>query len=126
MWPCLIEKAWLKIRGNSIKRVEQTSPEELFETFLPLPIQKFYLDEGVNSASKNLLSAIFENYDQKNKGYIVTSKKNPEHEIGLSGRKHFYLLCAFVFEGKKLFFLRNPCGEMDFRGMYAEIPREVT
>ena len=30
MWPCLIEKAWLKIRGNLAKRVEQTSPEELF------------------------------------------------------------------------------------------------
>lgn len=27
MWPCLIEKAWFKIRGNSAKRVEQTSPE---------------------------------------------------------------------------------------------------
>lgn len=38
MWPCLIEKAWLKMRGNLEKRVEQTSPEELFETFIPLPI----------------------------------------------------------------------------------------
>ena len=30
MWPCLVEKAWLKIKGNTAKRVEQTSPEELF------------------------------------------------------------------------------------------------
>jgi hypothetical protein len=30
MWPCVIEKAWLKFKGSSLKRLEQNSPEELF------------------------------------------------------------------------------------------------
>ena len=31
-----------------------------------------------------------------------------------------------MFEGKKLFYIRNPCRDMAFRGMYSQIPREVT
>lgn len=26
MWPCILEKAWFKIRGNAAKKVEQNSP----------------------------------------------------------------------------------------------------
>lgn len=43
MWTCLLEKAWLKIKGHSAKRVEHNNPEEVFQHFLPIPIQKIYL-----------------------------------------------------------------------------------
>lgn len=26
MWPCILEKAWFKIKGNSAKKVEQNLP----------------------------------------------------------------------------------------------------
>lgn len=26
MWPCILEKAWLKIKGNSARKVEQDTP----------------------------------------------------------------------------------------------------
>lgn len=53
----------------------------------------------------------------KEKGYIFRSKKNPEHDIGLSGGQYFYLLDTFV-EGKRMFYIRNPCSELGFRGLY--------
>lgn len=128
MWPCLIEKAWLKIRGNSAKRVEQTSPEELFDTFMPIPIEKVFLEQGINSASKSSLNKLFADYDPKSKtkDYILTSKRTPEIDIGLSGRRHFYLLDTFKYEGKRLLYLRNPCGEMPFRGLYSEVPPVIS
>lgn len=84
------------------------------------------MEEGVNASSKGAVFTLFENFDPKNKGYIITSKKNPEFDIGLSGRKHFYLLDTFKIGGKRLFYIRNPCVEMSFRGTYSQIPREVS
>lgn len=46
----------------------------------------------------------------------------PQHKIGISGRKHFYLLKIIVFEQRIYFYLRNPCGQFDFRGATKEIP----
>jgi hypothetical protein len=46
MWPCIIEKAWFKIQGNCVDKVEQNTPEELFFTFLQLPIEKYVFEEG--------------------------------------------------------------------------------
>jgi hypothetical protein len=38
----------------------------------------------------------FDTGNTKDKGYICKSKKNPEHNIGLSGGQYFYLLDTFV------------------------------
>lgn len=27
MWPCILEKAWFKLKDNSAKRIEQNTPE---------------------------------------------------------------------------------------------------
>lgn len=59
------------------------------------------------------------------KGYIVSSKFAPVHKIGISGRKHFYLLQIINYEGKKLFYMRNPCPNFDFRGGYRVIPEDL-
>lgn len=57
-----------------------------------------------------------------NKGYICKSKKNPEHDIGLSGARYYYILDTFIIDGKRMFYLRNPTGNTQFRGMYDKIP----
>jgi hypothetical protein len=55
-----------------------------------------------------------------NKGCVITTKKNPRHKMGISGRKNFYLIKSFDFEGKHLYYFRNPCAKaLDFRGKYA-------
>jgi hypothetical protein len=43
MWPSLLEKAWFKVKGNSAKRIEKNSPEEVFESFFSYPLKKFML-----------------------------------------------------------------------------------
>ena len=45
--------------------------------------------------------------------------------MGLSGRRHFYLMGSFIYEGRRLFYLRNPCGDMAFRGIYADLPEPL-
>ena len=47
IWPLILEKSWLKIRGSLDHRVEQGTPEDLFDTFLRFPIEKVTL-EGEN------------------------------------------------------------------------------
>lgn len=69
---------------------------------------------------------MFENFDKtgKNKGFIVKTKKNPEHLLGLAGGQYFYLLTTFVHE-KRMFYLRNPYPNSDFRGEYANPDRNI-
>lgn len=55
-----------------------------------------------------------------NFGCPVSTRENPKHKIGLSGY-HFYLISIFYFEGKDYFYLRNPCGQFDFRGTLKEV-----
>lgn len=57
-----------------------------------------------------------------NLGCVVTSKLRPHHKIGISGRKHYYCLKIIVFDQKIYFYLRNPCGQFDFRGSVNSIP----
>ena len=45
MWPCLLEKAWLKVKGNTGKRIEKAEPEDVFNAFLSLPSKYYPLDE---------------------------------------------------------------------------------
>lgn len=65
------------------------------------------------------------NIVNKNIGCIVTSKKEPPHKIGLSGRKHFYLKAVIEFQGRTLYYLRNPCGIFDFRGFNRSISSDL-
>ena len=60
-------------------------------------------------------------------GTIVTSRKQPIHQIGLSGRKHYYLMRVFDIDGKIYYYLRNPCGNFDFRGILQlkDIPEDL-
>ena len=93
---------------------------------MPVPIDKKFLNEADSPDSKAKLLKIFEeDKDLQNKSFIFVSKKSPEHDIGLSGRRYFYLLKSTTHEGKKIFYLRNPCGDMAFRGMYADVPSPV-
>lgn len=46
LWPLILEKTWLKVRGGLDHRVEQGSPEQVFDTFLRFPTQKIILDDG--------------------------------------------------------------------------------
>lgn len=60
------------------------------------------------------------------KACIITTKKEPPHKIGLSGNKYFYLLRCFIFGGKRLYYLRNPCeGSLDFRGSHRFVSEEL-
>ena len=56
----------------------------------------------------------------------MTTKMNPLHKLGISGNKHFYLIKAFKFEGKMLYYMRNPCIEsIDFRGTHRFPSKEL-
>lgn len=89
---------------------------------MPLPIEKHYLQDGLNTNPKQVLVNAFGTSEglPKNNGYILKSKKNPEHDIGLSGSKYFYLLDTFFVDGKRMFYAHNTCGEMLFRGIHDE------
>lgn len=73
--------------------------------------------------TKYSVNELFVDFDGagKEKGYIFKSKRNPEHDIGLSGSKYFYLLDTFIYDSKRMFYLRNPCGQMHFRGMHDQL-----
>ena len=86
-----------------------------------MPIQKIQLKDGLNFTSKETLNKYFAGFDMgypKDKGFICKSKKNPEHDIGLSGGRYFYILDTFKNENKRMFYLRNTYGNMPFRGTY--------
>ena len=53
------------------------------------------------------------------------SKKSPVKDIGISGRKYFYLLHTLVHEGKRYFYVRNPNGLKYFDGKSKEVPEEI-
>lgn len=93
MWTCILEKAWLKLKGYYINKVQHNNPQDVFDTFLPIPLEKVFLEPS--NVSKHI-DRIF-NKIEKSKGYIITSKANPEHNIGISNRKPFYLLDTLIY-----------------------------
>jgi hypothetical protein len=127
MWPCIIERAWLKAKGSSLKRLEQNSPEELFETLIPLPIQKYTFQDGMNSLPRSALNDLFAGFDcnGKEKGYILKSKRTVKRDIGISGLKYFYLLNTVVLDNRRLFYLRNPCGQPRFTGTHSTLTPQL-
>jgi hypothetical protein len=38
IWPCLLEKAWFKVKGYIDNRIEKNTPTEIFKSFLSYPI----------------------------------------------------------------------------------------
>ena len=59
---------------------------------------------------------------EEEKGYILTSRKNPVHKLGISGRKNFYLIGTLAHENKLLFYVRNPHPyKFTFRGYYSNL-----
>lgn len=46
MWPCLLEKAWLKVKGYINQKIEKNSPIDIFKSFLSHPISTYDLVEG--------------------------------------------------------------------------------
>jgi hypothetical protein len=128
MWPCLLEKAWFKAKSFLKTGIEKTHPLELFRTFLQFPMKTVLLDidpEEARAAIKRFLLEPFLNRPRL--GSIVTSRYDPEHKIGLSGRKHYYLIRVFELDGKIYYYLRNPCGNFDFRGLLQlkDIPSDL-
>jgi hypothetical protein len=96
----------------------------VFQQFLSYPFANYSLssidkDIYIDIMKKNILLL------NKNRSCIVTSKKEPSHKIGLSGGKHFYLKCLFEFQGKTIYYLRNPCGLFDFRGFHRILTSEL-
>lgn len=45
MWPCILEKAWIKMKGSSMKRIVKSPPEEVFETFFNFPVQQIQIEK---------------------------------------------------------------------------------
>lgn len=73
-WPCLLEKAWFKVKGNIVKKIEKNSPEEVIHAFLPFPTQKVRLHSPDHTY--NLLEMVKNlKFKDHEKGTIVTSKK---------------------------------------------------
>lgn len=124
MWPCLMERAWFKVKGNVIKKIEKTSPEEVVNTFLSYPFQKFILNSPDHTYNLLLVVKNLANREKK-RGAIITTKRDPAHKIGLSGRKHFYLIKTLKYKEKNVYYLRNPCGLFDFRGIFSLIPEDL-
>jgi hypothetical protein len=120
IWPLILEKVWLKIRGSLDHRVEQGVPEDVFDTFLRFPIEKINLENeevSLETIIKNNLGNL-----NSNNCYYLTSKKSPKHKLGISGRKSFILLDAFYLGDKLLVYLRNPIPDrFNFRGCYANV-----
>jgi hypothetical protein len=124
MWPCLLEKGWFKLTGNLSRKIQKTTPEDVLQAFLPYPIKKYILNTEDPTLSRTLLQSYLYTLEP-NKGYFVTTKREPKHKIGLSGRKFYYLLKTFEYQGKIVYYLRNPCGLFDLRGTYRLIPNEL-
>jgi len=111
MWPCLLEKAWFKYKSALNTSIDKIHPIELFKSFLMFPMRPIYLDETPEENKKlveeHLINPLL---NRRNSGTIVSSKLKPEHKIGLSGRKHYYLMKVFELDDKIYYYLRNPCG----------------
>ena len=117
MWPCLLEKAWQKVKGYGSKKISITSPVEVFQHFLSYPSANYSLDAKDTSNYKDIIKKKILLLN-KHRNCIVTSRREPFHKIGISGGKHFYLKSLFEFQGKTFYYLRNPCGLFDFRGLH--------
>jgi hypothetical protein len=72
-------------------------------------LQKFILNSADHTYNLLLVVKNLINRESK-RGAIITTKKDPIHKIGLSGRKHFYLIKAMKYKDKNVYYLRNPCG----------------
>jgi hypothetical protein len=118
MWPCLIEKAWLKVRGYASHQILISSPLEAFHHFLQYPYASYNLVKMEAGVYQKLKEGLLERSDN---GIMATSRQEPHHKIGLSGRRSYYFKCVIEFQGKTLYYLRNPCGAFDFRGCHSII-----
>lgn len=45
IWPILIEKAWLKIKGIPVNTIDKQNYMTVFNSFLNLPIKHYILEE---------------------------------------------------------------------------------
>jgi hypothetical protein len=52
MWPCLLEKAWLKVNGHIEQRIQKHSSAEIIRSFLSYPLTNYYFRE--DKAEHNL------------------------------------------------------------------------
>jgi len=93
MWPCLLEKAWFKIKSCFNSKITSVHPIEVFTTFLSYPIKRYTLTDSATD-NRTLVAKYLINGQAFGKGFgcVITSKIRPNHKIGLSGSKHFYLL----------------------------------
>ena len=124
MWTCLLEKAWLKVNGNVNKTILKIDPQEVFRAFLSYPMRTYFMKDNEEDDIKILQSTLYNL--PSTKGCVITTRKSPKHKIGISGRKNFYLIKTFEFEGKKMYYLRNPCAKgLDFRGKRSEMSKEL-
>lgn len=96
MWPCLLEKAWFKVKGSIAKKIEKVSPEDVFNAFLSYPMKSYLLKPNDEEYNLKLVKSLLYNLGSQS-GCVVTTKKEPLHKIGISGRKHFYLLVCFNY-----------------------------
>jgi hypothetical protein len=74
MWPCLLEKAWLKVKGNIAKKIEKNSPEEVFNTFLSYPMKPYLMKPNDEDYNRKLLKNTLYSLGSQ-KGCIITTKK---------------------------------------------------
>lgn len=123
MWPCLLEKAWFKIKSCLKSKINSVHPIEVFNTFLSYPIRRFDLTDPAQRSAMIVNNLINGPLSQRGFGCVITSRLRPTHKIGLSGRKHFYFLRAIQAQGRYYYYLRNPCGNFDFRGSLHDIPK---
>jgi hypothetical protein len=45
MWPCLLEKAWFKIKSFFKSKITEVNPFEVFTTFLSYPVKRYSLTD---------------------------------------------------------------------------------
>lgn len=59
MWPCLIEKAWLKVGGYSSNQIQVTSPISVFQHFFQYPCANYNLSKMDSHTFDKLKKSIF-------------------------------------------------------------------
>jgi len=124
MWPNLIEKAWFKTHGFMEKLIERSSPEQVFEAFLDYPLKK-YTFEGLDDYERMALLK-GKLYDLNPEyGYILTTKKDPEMHLGISGKKYLYLIGNLIYQNRRVFYVRNPYTNSTFRGTFEDVPEQL-
>jgi uncharacterized phage-associated protein len=74
MWPCILEKAWQKVKGYGSKRISITSPVEVFQHFLSYPFACYSLNSIDSSIYRDIMKKNILLLN-KNRSCIVTSKK---------------------------------------------------